>query len=166
MASDSSDMFSGSWPLNRTAHEVLSATQSFYAIILLVIFLTAFTAHSIATASKGDTTAAPSTQLGPGGKPLPRGKKPKEKSGIATQTDFSKNTKLLFNWLSVAVLVTFIANATLVILHSLVKRKENWWCGQAVVVSCHKRIRRFTTSTYPNNLRFTWWGPLSSTQSS
>ena len=48
--------------------------------------------------------------------------------------DFSKPRKLLFEWLSVAVVFTFAGNILVVIVHALYARKEQWWCGQAPTV--------------------------------
>lgn len=104
-------------------------------LILLAFFLLAFTAHSIATASK-DAVVRPSTkQTGPGGKPLPQNTSPSVKARRDNGTlDFSPNRKLLFTWLSVGAVLTFIGSATLVILHAVLARKDNWWCGESVVV--------------------------------
>lgn len=100
-------------------------------IILLALFLIAFTAHSIITSSK-DAVVQPSTsRTGPGGKPLPNKAKETRRKNVL---DFSHARKLLFVWLSVGVIVTFVANAAVVILHAVLDRKENWWCGESVAV--------------------------------
>ena len=105
-------------------------------IFLLAFFLIAFTAHSIATASSTDATVTPSLQTGPGGKPLPENKTLRAKAQQKKrQYDFSPARKQLFNWLSVGTILTFLANAAIVISHALLDRKENWWCGQHVAVS-------------------------------
>jgi hypothetical protein len=36
--------------------------------------------------------------------------------------------------LSVAVLLTFLVDATIYIIHVMVARSENWWRGQSFVV--------------------------------
>ena len=104
-------------------------------IILLAFFLLAFTAHSIATASK-DAVVRPSTlQTGPGGKPLPQNTSLSVNSRPKNQTlDFNPARKLLFIWLSVGTILTFVGNATVVILHAVLARKDNWWCGESVAV--------------------------------
>lgn len=97
--------------------------------ILLAFFLVAFTAHSIGTASK-DAVVRPSTeQTGPGGKPLPA-KTKRENPTV----DFSPARKLLFIWLSVGTILTFVGSAVVVILHAVLARREHWWCGESVAV--------------------------------
>lgn len=117
-------------------------------IILLAFFLLAFTAHSIATASK-DAVVRPSTeQTGPGGKPLPA-KTKRENPTV----DFSPARKLLFIWLSVGTILTFVGSAVVVILHAVLARREHWWCGESVAV-CHILVmpwRRKATSLIPSS---------------
>ncbi|KAL8700256.1 MAG: hypothetical protein Q9201_005553 [Fulgogasparrea decipioides] len=117
---------------NRIVHNILKYVHFSSPIILIVFFLIAFTAHSIATASVDPAATNPKDQTGPGGKLLPR-KSPRS----AKQTpalDFSPARKLLFNWLSVGAIATFVANAVVVILHALIDRKDNWWCGESVAI--------------------------------
>lgn len=104
-------------------------------IILLAFFLLAFTAHSIATASK-DAIIQPSTeQTGPGGKPLPQNISSSIKARRENRAlDFSPARKLLFIWLSVGTTLTFVGSATVVILHAVLARKDGWWCGESVAV--------------------------------
>ena len=120
------------WVSNRTAQSILIYVHFSSPLILLAFFLTAFTAHSIATASNDAVVSADPEQTGPGGKPLPqtsvKGKKPEN------TLDFSPARKLLFNWLSVGISVSFVGNAVVVILHTLLDRGENWWCGEATAV--------------------------------
>ena len=121
---------------NHAAADALTYTQFFSPLTLFVVFLVAFVAHSVIVAPPAkDLTVQP---LGPGGKPLPRNLSPAAKADQVKQiVDFSPARKALFNWLSVGVLFTLIASAVLAIVHALVKRAENWWCGQSVVVSDH-----------------------------
>lgn len=104
-------------------------------IILLAVLVVAFLAHSIVTASD-DQLAQPDIQAtGPGGKPLP----PKPSASararqVEPPKDLSPARKLLVVWLSVGTIVTFVGNAALIILHTILARKENWWCGDSVVV--------------------------------
>lgn len=119
------------WVSNKTAQDILVYTHFSYPIILLAFFLIAFTAHSIATASNDAVVKPSAGGAGPGGKPLPQntlGKPRTEASG------FSHARKLLFNWLSVGTLVSFLGNGGIVILHAVLQRKDNWWCGESVAV--------------------------------
>ncbi len=125
-----------SWVSNQTALDILLYNHFAYPPVLLVVFLAAFTWQSIATASQDSTVATSDTQKGPGGKPLPKTKASSAKDHLKKQTsDFSPARKLLFNWLSVFLLITFLGNAINVLSHALIKRKEGWWCGQSVAVS-------------------------------
>ena len=118
------------------AQEIMVYTHYASPIILLIFFLLAFTAHSILTASKEDLIQPSPSQTGPGGKPLPRTSSPAAKAAAREKKalDFSPSRKLLFTWLSAGVVLTFLGNAGTVIVHALLDRKDNWWCGQAVVV--------------------------------
>jgi hypothetical protein len=80
--------------------------------------------------------------MGPGGRPLPK----RSRTGAFRKTQgFSKTVKRIFNWLSVAVLVTYLADATIYIAHVMVARSEHWWRGQSAVVrlsACSGQICR------------------------
>lgn len=121
------------WVSNRTAQDILVYTHFSSPIILLALFLIAFTAHSIITSEDVAVVEPSTSRTGPGGKPLPPNTKGKRRKNAL---DFSHARKLLFIWLSVGVSVTFVANAGVVILHAVLKREENWWCGESVAVRC------------------------------
>lgn len=122
------------WVSSRPAQHLLLYIHFASPPVLLAFFLVAFTVHSIVTAPK-DTTITPATdQTGPGGKPLPKYTGPSARSKRTKITDFSRPRKLLFDLLSVGLILTFVGNAVVVILHALICRKDNWWCGQSVAV--------------------------------
>jgi len=123
----------GAWVSNSTAHTILRILHYAAPIALLFFFLFAFTLRSIFTANRDQTLEISSTETGPGGKPLPKRHAQLDKT-VTAQLDFSRSRKLLFDWLSVATAATFLANAAIVIGHSLVDRKDGWWCGESVVV--------------------------------
>lgn len=122
------------WVRNNTTRSILTVVHFAYPIILLFFFLLAFTFRSVRSASNASHNAAPVTQKGPGGKPLPvtdpSRNIPKEKP----RDDITPSQKHLFEWLSVAAALTFIGNVINVIIHALYSRKEGWWCGQAAVI--------------------------------
>lgn len=119
------------WVSDNAARNILVYTHFSSPIILLAFFLIAFTAHSIATASD-DAVVKPSTdRVGPGGNPLPQNTKGKPRDN---PLDFSRPRKLVFNWLSVGTILSFLGNAVVVILHAVIQRKDNWWCGESVAV--------------------------------
>lgn len=125
----------GPWVSNNTAQRLLTTIHFAYPVVLLVFFMAVFTIRSIVTSSSnksGETTSE--EQLGPGGKPLPKKKAPLLNSN-RNMLDFSRPRKLLFEWISLGVALTFVGNSITVIVHALYARSEEWWCGQAPVVS-------------------------------
>jgi hypothetical protein len=124
------------WLSADAAGAILDFLQYAYPIVILFFFIFAFGAHSIASGKAAAKAAAKANsarkvQYGPGGKPLPVRSQSFKK---VLPKDFSPSRKLVFEWLTVGVLLTYIGNATVVILHAIVYRRENWWCGEAVTV--------------------------------
>jgi hypothetical protein len=107
--------------------------QFAYPIALLVFFIGAFAAQSVLAAppKDDDEQAPPRVQYGPGGKPLPVRSQSFKR---VVQRDFSRPRKLVFEWLSVALCLTWLGNAAVVIVHALYDRESGWWCGQAPTV--------------------------------
>jgi hypothetical protein len=126
------------------AARFLDFLQYAYPIILLAFFLLAFTVRSIATSSSANSNGDEPV-YGPGGKPLPLSKKAKKASKRDPGPELSRPRKLVFEWLSVAACLTFVANAINVIVHALYARKQGWWCGQAVVVSAQIRLPKLSS---------------------
>ena len=113
--------------LPSTASRFLHFTHFAYPVILLTVFLVAFVVHSINTNSKKYT--------GDDGKPLLRTTgSDGSTSARKKDTSFTPLQKAAFNWLSIALIATFVGNAASVIVHALVQRP--WWCGDATAVSC------------------------------
>lgn len=128
---------SSSTGINGSTHAqaLLDITHFNYPWILLVIFLAAFVTNSILSAEPSSATVE-SIVTGPGGKPLPpSAKKSKAAKEEKKLEDFSQGRKLLFIWLSAGVIITFVANATNIVVHALTKRENGWWCGEATAVS-------------------------------
>lgn len=123
------------WVSNRTAQQLKNYLQVSYPIVLLVLFVAAFTARSIITSSNNDnddkTKQVP--QVGPGGKPLPSNKA-RKKSGEDANIDFSAARKRLFAILTWGVILTFLGNIIIILVHALLERKEGWWCGIAPTI--------------------------------
>lgn len=104
-------------------------------LILITVFLVAFTLRGIITASHDADRQPTSEATGPGGKPLPTKSATSAGAKQAERTaDPSPTQKLLVVWLSLGTIVTFVGTAALVILHTVLARKENWWCGESVAV--------------------------------
>jgi hypothetical protein len=124
---------SNPWLSNETASQILLYTHFSYPVILLAVFLFAFTLHSILTVPRESVIAASQTKTGPGGKPLPKNTSSSDQDRKRKQIlDFSVGQKLCFNWLSVALIITFIGDAVNIIAHAL--KEKPWWCGQPVAV--------------------------------
>lgn len=122
------------WVSDPVAQGVQTVVHIVHPILLLFLYLVAFTVRSITTASN-DNDTKPAPQLGPLGKPLPAKNAGKREPVIPQELDFSKPRKLLFEWLSVGVLFSLLGNIVVVIVHALYAREERWWCGQATTVS-------------------------------
>ncbi|OCK85014.1 heavy metal tolerance protein precursor [Lepidopterella palustris CBS 459.81] len=122
------------WVKNNTARSILLVLQYAYPIVLLVLFLFAFTLRSIKAASNASPNTHPVTQTGPGGKPLPNTDPSRNSPKKKVQDDVTRAQKHLFEWISVAAALTFIGNSINVVVHALYSRKEGWWCGQATVI--------------------------------
>lgn len=117
-------------------HRILRTLHYAYPIVLLLFFLCAFTLQSIRASSKRNSNGngAPDQQLGPGGKPLPNLDPTRNAPKKPKHDDISRPRKLVFEWMSVVLALTFIGNTINVIVHALYDREEQWWCGQAMVV--------------------------------
>ena len=122
------------WIFATPAPTVLRQLHFAYPVVLLVFFLVTFMTYSISGADVERTTT-PAKVTGPGGKPLPRSKRRNSTIPKPKTPDFSPAKKALFKWTSVALVLTFLADAVIVLLHILVNRAEGWWCGQHVAVS-------------------------------
>jgi hypothetical protein len=135
-------------------------------IILLVFFLFAFSAHSIASSKSTGKPTSTAVQYGPLGKPLPT--RSQSYRAIAPR-DFSRSRKLTFEWLTVFVCFTFVANAGVVILHALAERRNHWWAGQSVTVSPNNSMTRPPNTALADltlHCRSTLSAPSSSTRCS
>lgn len=124
------------------ALELLEYLRTCYPIFLLCLLVLAFVANTMITASKANKDD--SLRMGPGGRPLP--KRSRSTGTFRKTLGFSRTVKRIFNWLSVGVLVTFLADATIYIVHVMVASSEHWWRGQSVVV-------RFSRGSRPNGGR-------------
>lgn len=121
-----------------TAYWILHYVQYAYPLVLLVVFLTAFVAHSIISSPSNQSVTSRSTLTGPGGKPLPPTSRPPSNGPpVPTNDGFGKTRSLLFCWLSVGLIGTFVGNIVNIVVHAVSERKEGWWCGEAPAVCSH-----------------------------
>ena len=120
-----------------TETDLLKFVHFHYAWVLFVVFLTAFVTNSILSAEPSSELKGP-VLLGPGGKPLPPSaarKHKEEREKRKKLKDFSRGRKLIFLYLSIGLLTTFVVNAINIIVHALTASENGWWCGQAAAVS-------------------------------
>lgn len=116
--------------------KLLDVVHFNYASILFMVFLVAFVTNSIVSVEASSQSKEPAL-TGPGGKPLPQSsarKSKEEREKRKKLKDFSPGRKLLFLYLSVGLLATFVANGANIVIHAL-QSEENWWCGQPTAVS-------------------------------
>jgi hypothetical protein len=112
------------------ACELLEYLRTCYPIFLLCLFAVAFIVNTMVTASRASNNET--VRMGPGGRPLP--KRCRSAAPARKTKEFSPTVKRFFNWFSVAVLVTYLIDATIYILHVMLARSEHWWRGQSAVV--------------------------------
>ena len=121
------------WEHAAAVRTALVILQYSYRVFLVVFFLVAFTARSIA-ASNSNTNVAQPTTTGPGGKPLPATDPTRNFVKKTAHDDVTHSQKLLFTWLSLFAAATFIGSAAVSITHAVVDQTEHWWAGNHVVV--------------------------------
>jgi hypothetical protein len=122
--------------LHSTEEAVLRYVHYSYPPFLLMVFLATFAVESIISAPNELPLSPEEQKTGPGGKPLPRNKK-SIKRPAREIPEFGPAARLSFKCISLVVLLTFVANCVSVIVHALVDRAKNWWCGQHTAVSFH-----------------------------
>lgn len=114
------------------AQYVLQYTQTAAPIVLLLVFIGAFIASSIISAKR--LTPNGTAAYGPGGRPLPKRTR-STMTVLRDRQEISPRYRLLFQWLAVAVLLSYVVDAAINICHAVIYRSEHWWRGQATVVS-------------------------------
>lgn len=118
-----------------TIRQTLERTKIAAPAVILVVFLVAFITHGVLNAPPGDDVEV-QPNSGPGGRPLPKRRQSSQQIKEAAKVrDFSPNVKLLFNWLGLSALLTFVASAILIIFQAILHHQQRWWPGQAAVVS-------------------------------
>jgi hypothetical protein len=117
------------------AYWILHYTHYTYPLVLLIVFLSTFVTHSIISSPTHQSVSSRSNLRGPGGKPLPPTSRPPSNSPPKpTNEGFGKIRSLLFCWLSVGLIITYVGNIINIVVHAIVERKDGWWCGEAPAV--------------------------------
>jgi len=107
--------------------------------VVLVFFLVFFVIKSVYASApvNSNSNEQESSQpvYGPGGKPLPQRRLTGLKRKQDKQNDFPHSRKLAFLALTALSCGTFVASATVVIIHFFADR--SYWCGEDFVVSSY-----------------------------
>jgi ATP-binding cassette, subfamily B, vacuolar membrane transporter HMT1/ACLQ len=118
-----------------TSLQILNWVKKLYPGLLLVVFIVGFVVYGIVNAPEDVGNIQVHPMKGPGGRPLPlRRKSANQVKEAASIKDFSPAAKFTFQILQTAVLVSFLVNAGLIIVQTLVDRKLQWWPGESAVV--------------------------------
>ncbi|EXJ87131.1 hypothetical protein A1O3_04089 [Capronia epimyces CBS 606.96] len=114
---------------------VLNVAKLAYPAIVLIIFLVAFITYGIKTAPNDRDKVQIHPMRGPGGRPLPiRRKSANQVKEAAACKDLSPSTKTFFKVGQAGVILTFLANAGLLLFQTIWNRNEEWWPGQNAVI--------------------------------
>lgn len=122
--------------VNKELNHLLDVIRFNYAWVLFVVFLLAYIISSICSADSSDKSKQ-SLLTGPGGKPLPESsarKSKEEREKRKKLREFSPGRKLLFLYLSIVLLATFVGNGVNIVIHALTA-EDPWWCGEPTAVS-------------------------------
>lgn len=111
------------------------STMLCYPAVLLVTFIVSAATYSIHS-SKSEEELLEPTATGPGGKPLPATKRRKRGDRDPVyEVYIGRWTRRLFQYITAAVVLTFVADCAAVIAHALDDQEAAWSCGEERVVS-------------------------------
>ena len=119
----------------QTSLRVLNVAKTAYPAIVLVVFFFAFIFHGIKTAPDDGDKVKIHPMRGPGGRPLPlRRKSANQVKEAAAVKDLPPASKTFFKVVQVGVILTFLINAGVLLLETLLNRADEWWPGKNAVV--------------------------------
>jgi hypothetical protein len=113
---------------------LLESLRTCYPILLLILFILASVADAVFPASKesdSDTRDMNSNVY-------PLSRQTRGSTPVRQIKEFSSTSKSCFKWLSVTVIVTYLADMTIYIIHVITPWSEHWWGGQSVVVGLER----------------------------
>ncbi|OIW33536.1 hypothetical protein CONLIGDRAFT_569741 [Coniochaeta ligniaria NRRL 30616] len=112
----------------------LLTTMLCYPAVLLVTFIISAATYSIRS-SKSEEELMESTATGPGGKPLPATKRRKRtQHNPVFEIYIGVWAQRVFQYITAAVVLTFVADCAAVIAHAMDDQAPAWWCGEEKVV--------------------------------
>lgn len=119
----------------RSSLRILNGAKSAYPAIVLIIFLIAFVYHGVKTAPDDGDKVQIHPMRGPGGRPLPiRRKSANQVKEAAAVKDLPPGIRTIFKISQAVVILTFLANAGILLLETLLNREDEWWPGKNAVV--------------------------------
>lgn len=114
---------------------ILNAAKLAHPAVVLLIFVAAFIAYGIKTAPDNGDKVKIHPMRGPGGRPLPIRRKSANQVKAATAVeDASPATKTFFKVGQASIILTFLANAGLLLFKTVWDRNDEWWAGQNAVI--------------------------------
>lgn len=121
------------------AETVLLNAELWYPAVLLLAFISSAATYSILTSRSEEELVEP-TATGPDGKPLPVTKRKREDiRRLVVEAHIGTAARRVFQYLSAAVVLTFLADFVTVIVHVFHPDKSGtasgWWCGEERIVS-------------------------------
>jgi hypothetical protein len=110
-------------------------TMLCYPAVLLVAFILSAATYSIQSSRSEEELLEP-TATGPGGKPLPMTKRRKRgHKHPVFEVYIGVWARRVFQYITVAVVLTFVADAATVVAHAVDDQSPGgWWCGEERVV--------------------------------
>ena len=128
---------------------VLNIAKEIYPAIIVILFIVSFIAHGITTAPDNGDKVKIEPMRGPGGRPLPiRRKSANQIKEAAAVKDLPPGIKSVFKIGQVAIVLSFVVNAAIILFETVLNRKDQWWPGQGAVVCLANRIPAFSHQTY------------------
>ncbi|KAK3333961.1 hypothetical protein B0T19DRAFT_419662 [Cercophora scortea] len=113
-----------------TADDILLKAQLCYPLVLLFAFILSAGVHGIVTAKTEEEPTAPAVK-GPGGKPLPVTKRKRQPEEPQILDVYASNTaRRAFQYITAAVILTFLANDAAVTARALQPSEKLWWCSE------------------------------------
>ncbi|KIX08204.1 uncharacterized protein Z518_02860 [Rhinocladiella mackenziei CBS 650.93] len=150
----------------QTCLRVLNVAKSAYPAVVLLVFLIAFVTHGIKTAPDDGDKVKIHSMRGPGGRPLPiRRKSANQVKEAAAFKDLPSGTQTVVKIGQMGIILTFLANAGLLLFETLLNRKDEWWPGQNAVIYVIAStfvwlvvfISILDTKPSPNTVHFVTW---------
>ncbi|KAJ5642248.1 ABC transporterintegral membrane type 1 [Penicillium lividum] len=114
---------------SQAARNLLASLRMCYPIFLLVLFMMASLTSTIIVTSKNNKHGFQTKSDGL----LPSGQARKVKD-VGNMEGLASNIKSCFKWLSLGILITYVMDGGVFVVHVIISWPEHWWGGQSVVI--------------------------------